>query len=88
MFSSNTSSEPTLWCARKLCFEAVATVREAVAHTEVTKTPLCIVSIDFSEAFDISHSYLVAMLNAHGFNAWFQQRILGMYDKAKSEVQA
>ena len=69
-------------------FEAVAKVREAVAHAEVTKTPLCIVSIDFNEAFDkISHSYLLAMLHAHGFNAWFQQRILRMYDKARSEVQ-
>jgi len=69
-------------------FKAVATVREAVAHAEVTNTPLCIVSIDFSEAFGkISHSYLLAMLYAHGFNAWFQQRILGMYDKAASEVQ-
>jgi hypothetical protein len=33
-------------------FVAVATVREAVVHAEVTKTPLYIVSIDFSAAFD------------------------------------
>ena len=41
-------------------FDAVAAVREAVAYVEVTRTPLCIVSIDFSAAFDkISHSYLM-----------------------------
>jgi len=38
-------------------FEAVASVREAFAHAEVTKTPLCIMSFDFSDVFDkISHS--------------------------------
>ena len=69
-------------------FEAVAAVRETVAHAEVTKTPLCIVSIDFSEAFDkILHTYLLAMLKTHGFNEWFQQRIMRIYDKAASEVQ-
>jgi hypothetical protein len=62
-------------------FEAVVTVREAVAHAEVTKTPLCIVSIDFSAAFDnISRSYLLAMLHAHGFTDSFLQRIMGMYN--------
>jgi len=60
-------------------YEAVGAVRETVINAEVTKTPLCIVSIDFSEAFDkISHTHLLA----NGFNEWFQQRIMGMYDKA------
>jgi len=66
----------------------VATVREAVARAEVTKNPLCIVSIDFSAALDqISHSYLLAMLHAHGFTDWFLQRIMGMNNKAALEVQ-
>ena len=65
-------------------FEAVATVREAVAHDEVATTPLRIVSIDLSAAFDkISHSYLLAMLLAHGFTDWFLQRIMGMYSTRK-----
>ena len=60
-------------------FEAVATVREAVAHAEITKTPFCIVSIDFNAAFDkISHSYLLATLHAHGFTDWFLPPIMGM----------
>jgi len=87
MFSSDTSHQ---YCGKQgnSAFEAVATVREAVAYDEITKTPLCIVSIDFSAAFDkISNSYLLAMLDAHGFTDWFLQRIMGMYDKTTSEVQ-
>jgi len=69
-------------------FDAVAAIREAVAFAEITRTQLCIVSIDFSAAFDnISHSYLMSMFNAHGFSVWIQQRIMGMYKAAASEVQ-
>jgi hypothetical protein len=40
-------------------FEAIATIRDAVAYEEVTGAPLCLQSIDFKEAFDqISHEYL------------------------------
>jgi hypothetical protein len=39
--------------------DAVATARDAVAHAKATRTPLCIATIDFQEAFDnISHSYV------------------------------
>ena len=33
-------------------FEALATLRDAVTYAEVSGTPLCILSIDFKEAFD------------------------------------
>ena len=40
-------------------FDAVATIRDAVAYAEETGIPLCVLTIDFKEAFDrISHSYL------------------------------
>jgi hypothetical protein len=32
-------------------FEAVATMREAIAQTEVTREPLFVLSLDFQEAF-------------------------------------
>ena len=32
--------------------EAVSIIREAVAHAEVTDTPLCVLTLDFREAFD------------------------------------
>ena len=69
-------------------FDAVAAIRETVAFAEITRTTLCIVSIDCSSAFDnISYSYLMSMFNAHGFSDWIQQRIMGMYNVAASEVQ-
>jgi len=38
-------------------FESVATVRDAVAYANATRTPMCVVTIDLKEAFDkISHS--------------------------------
>ena len=39
-------------------FDAAAAVRDVVAYVEISGTPLCILSIDFTEAFDkISHDY-------------------------------
>jgi hypothetical protein len=44
-------------------FDAVTTVLEAIAQADVTATRLCILSLDFTEAFDkISHQYLFAIL--------------------------
>lgn len=45
-------------------------------------------SIDFSGAFDkISHTYLLEVLKAHGFSEGIQQRMMGTYEKAATEVQ-
>jgi len=50
------TSEPILKVAGEDHFEAMATVREAIAQAEVTRVPLCILSLDFQEFFDrISH---------------------------------
>ena len=44
-------------------FDAVATVRDAVAYADATGIPLCVLIIDFKEAFyKISHSYLYTLL--------------------------
>jgi len=67
-------------------FEAVAVVREAIAYAETAKKPICIVSIDFSTAFDrISHEYLYKVLSSHGFDDLFIQRIKTFYGNATSE---
>jgi hypothetical protein len=69
-------------------FEALATIRDAVAYAEVTGTPLCLLSIDFKEAFDnISHDYLLAILWEHGFSKHFRRRIKNIYSNATSAVQ-
>jgi hypothetical protein len=57
-------------------FDAVATVREAIAQAAHTKQALCILSLDFQAAFDnISHQYLFEILERYGFGASFQRRI-------------
>ena len=57
-------------------FEVIATVREAIAYTKYTRTSMCILSIDFKEAFDnISHDYLFQLLETYGFSKQTQKRI-------------
>ena len=56
-----------------MVFDAVATVRYAVAYAEANGIPMCILSFDFKEAFyKISHSNLFALLRQYGFSDLFQ----------------
>jgi hypothetical protein len=69
-------------------FEAIAGVHEAIAYTECTRSSICILSLDFKEAFDkISHDYLLSVLVKYGFSSRFQQYIRGMYQNATSLIQ-
>ena len=67
--------------------EAVAAVREAIAHAEVARAPLCMLSLDFQESFDISHTQLFTMLKNYGFCELFINRIKRMYENATSSIQ-
>jgi hypothetical protein len=82
--------QPSQYCEVPVntIFEAVATVREAIAQVELKQTPLCVHSLDFQEAFDrISHQYLFDSLRNHGFSNWFVESIKGMYEEAVSSAQ-
>jgi len=47
----------------KSILEAVSVLSDVVAHAEITRTPVCILSLDFRNAFDrISHRYLFQIL--------------------------
>ena len=49
--------------------DAVATVRDAIAHAEHTNIPLCILTLCLKNSFDrISHSYLFAILHSYGLS--------------------
>jgi len=62
-------------------FEAIATVRKAIAQAEVTRVSLCVISLDFQEAFDrISHQYLFTIQRSCGFSYWFVERINSIYE--------
>jgi hypothetical protein len=69
-------------------FDAVATRRDAIAYAEAEQRPLCVVSLDFKEAFDrISHTYILYVLRSYGFNERFIASIRMMYEDATSAVQ-
>jgi len=68
--------------------DAVATVRDAVAHAEHKNVPLCVLTLDFKDAFDrISHDYLFTILHSYGLSAPFINRLRTLYDDATSSVQ-
>lgn len=47
--------------------ETVSTVREAVAQAEKTNPPLCVLTLDFQEAFDrLRHQCLLPILERYG----------------------
>jgi len=69
-------------------FDAVATVRDAIAYAETTRCPLCVVSLDFKQAFDrISHTYLLTVLRSYGFGAGFIECIRMMYGNTTTVIQ-
>jgi len=77
--------QPSQYCGMpgNTIFEAETTVREAIAHVEVKRAPLCLLSLDFRKAFDrISHTYLFTILRSYGFSDRFIDRIKCMYENA------
>ena len=68
--------------------DAVATVRDAIANAQYTSSPLCVVTLDFTAAFDnISHDYLFVTLKWYGFSDQMQQRIRLLYANITSAVK-
>jgi len=76
---------PSQYCGMpgNTIFDAVATVRDAIAYAETTRGPLCVVSLDFKQAFDrISHTYLFIVLRSYGFGAGYIECIRMVYGNA------
>jgi hypothetical protein len=68
--------------------DALATVRDVIAYAECTNAAMCVLSIDFSQAFDrISHHYLFEILSRPGIPGWFAERVRAMYEGAEAFVQ-
>jgi hypothetical protein len=69
-------------------FDAIATIRDVVAHSEATGAPLCILTIDFQGAFgNLSHDYLFEVLRQYGFSDRFRLLIWNIYKDSTSTVQ-
>ena len=68
--------------------DALTTVRDAIANAQYTKTPLCVVTLDFQAALDkISHEYLFTLLHKYGLSERMQQRIRNLYVHGTSVVK-
>ena len=69
-------------------FDALATVRDVIAYHETTRTPLCLISLDFQQAFDlISHEYLFQVLERYGISQWYVERLQAMYEQMNTLIQ-
>jgi hypothetical protein len=68
--------------------DSITQVRDAVAYSESTATPMCILSLDFQQAFDrIAHQYLFKILQAYGITEWFTDRIKTLYTNVTAAAQ-
>jgi retron-type reverse transcriptase len=64
----------------KNILDAVATVRDVIAYAETAKVPMCVLTLDFQNAFDnISHDYLFAILRSYGLSDQFVSSIRHLY---------
>jgi RNA-binding protein YlmH len=68
--------------------ETVSTVYEALSQAETSDTTLCVLTLDFREAFDrISHRHLFTTLENYGISPWFIERIKDLYENATASVE-
>jgi len=80
---------PKQYCGRngKSIFDAVAPVRDIIAYAETTDSFLCLLSIEFSDAFDkISHTFLFKILQEYGISEIFCQGLRNIYADATSTL--
>jgi hypothetical protein len=69
-------------------FDALTTIRDAVAYAEAKTKPLCTLSLDFQGVFvNVSHEYLEDVLQQCGFSDTFRARLQTIYRDANSSVQ-
>jgi hypothetical protein len=68
-------------------YEAWATIRDLIAYTETTKTPMDILLLDFTEAFDrVSHAYLRRILEGYGLGEKIVRLIGLLYEDALPSI--
>jgi hypothetical protein len=68
--------------------DALAGIRDILAHCEDKGKPISLLTLDFKQAFDrISHHYLDTMLRQYGITNWFADRLQEVYTQAQASVQ-
>ena len=68
--------------------DAVSVVRDVIAHSEITSTTICVLTLDFQNTFDrISHQYLFHILRRYGISQWFIEGLHALYEHTTASVQ-
>jgi len=68
--------------------DAASQFRDIITHAENTGTPLCILTLDFHNAFDrIAHEYLFHILQSYGIRQKFIDLLRAMYSEVTASVQ-
>ena len=68
--------------------EAASLVRDAIAYSETSGSPLCVLTLDFQHAYDrISHHYFFQILHRYGVSEWFIERLHVLYENATASVK-
>jgi hypothetical protein len=67
--------------------DALAGIRDILAHCENKGKPICLLTLDFKQAFDrISHHYLDTILRKYGITNWFADRLQELYTQTQASV--
>jgi len=77
------------YCERndKSIYDVVATVHDIKAYAEDTRKTICLLSIDFTDAFDkISHTFLFNILKEYGISDTICKRLKTIYADATSTL--
>jgi len=77
------------FCGRtsQTIFDAIANVRDIIAYAKESNKPICLLSIDFKDAFDkISHTYLFKILREYGISDQFCSRLQTLYADATTTL--
>ena len=62
-------------------------MRDIIAYAEESNKPICLLSIDFKDAFDkISHTYLFKILREYGISDQFCSRLQTLYADATTTL--
>jgi hypothetical protein len=77
------------FCGRtsQTIFDAIANVRDIIVYAKKSNKPICLLSIDFKNAFDkISHTYLFKILREYGISDQFCSRLQTIYADATTTL--
>jgi hypothetical protein len=81
---------PSQFCGRRdtSIYTALGTIRDTIAYAEITRRPICLLSLDFEAAFgNISHKYLNRMLTRYGIGDHLTNLLGELYAGAQSTLQ-